>query len=388
MKRVCVVVATLFTARAFLLGHLSALGRRYELSIAANGRDDTAFGDTRVRLIAVPIERKIAPLSDLRALAKLYAVFKSERFDAVHSVTPKAGLLAMLASRLAGTPVRVHTFTGQVWATKTGAPRTVLKTMDRLLAAAATHVLADSASQLAFLRREGIVAADRGEVLAKGSISGVDPARFRADAAVRAAARAELRIPDAALVYVFVGRLSRDKGVLDLAHAFSILAQSEPGPHLLLVGPDEEALASAVYEAAGKAASRIHIVGMTDAPERYMAAGDVFCLPSHREGFGAVVIEAAAAGLPAIGSRIYGVTDAIEEDKTGLLVPPGDVESLAGAMLALARDDGKRHALARAARTRALRDYSSEAVTSALVAFYERVLPPGDAASSAVRPGL
>jgi glycosyltransferase involved in cell wall biosynthesis len=116
---------------------------------------------------------------------------------------------------------------------------------------------------------------------------------------------------------------------------------------------------------------------MTDAPERYMAAGDVFCLPSYREGFGAVIIEAAAAGLPAIGSCIYGITDAIENGTTGLLVSAGDVDGLSTAMLTLATHEQVRLRLAHAARERALRDFSSSAVTAALISYYERVLPDG-----------
>ena len=380
MKRVCVVVATLFTARAFLMDQIRALSGSYEVSIAANDDEPGLFESTRVRLIRLPIARNISPLSDLKALVSLYRLFRRERFDAVHSVTPKAGLLAMIASCTARVPVRVHMFTGQVWATRKGFTRALLKWMDRLLAACATHVLADSASQLAFLREQRVLPPGRGEVLANGSISGVDTTRFRPDPALRTLVHMELDIPAAATVFVFVGRLKRDKGVLDLAGAFARIA-ADTNAFLVLVGPDEEHLAGDVRQAAGASAGNLRLVGMTDAPERYMAAGDVFCLPSYREGFGAVIIEAAAAGLPAIGSRIYGITDAIEDGVTGLLVPPADVESLAAAMRLLADDRGRRNAFAHAARERASRYFSREVVTSATIAFYERILPPARASS-------
>jgi glycosyltransferase involved in cell wall biosynthesis len=203
----------------------------------------------------------------------------------------------------------------------------------------------------------------------------VDVQRFRPDAAARASTRAELNIPSEAMVFVFVGRLSADKGVIDLARAFESLARAERNVYLVLVGPDEDGLEAAIRAAAAEAGARLRLVGMADAPQRYLAAGDVFCLPSYREGFGSAVIEAAAAGLPAIGTRIYGIVDAIEDGVTGLLVPAGDTAALTAAMLRLARDERARRALGGAARARALSDFSQEDLTSAVMAFYERVLP-------------
>jgi glycosyltransferase involved in cell wall biosynthesis len=383
MNKVCVVVATAFTARAFLMDQIRALSALYHLSIATGDNEPELFHGMPVTAFQVPIVRNISPLADVRALVSLYRLCRRQRFDAVHSVTPKAGLLAMLASRMAGVPLRVHTFTGQVWATQTGFTRLLLKSLDRLLAACATHVLADSASQLAFLREQHVLRPGQGEVLASGSISGVDAARFRPDPATRALVRVELDIPDAATVFVFVGRLKRDKGVVDLAQAFARVA-AETNAYLVLVGPDEEALTGTVRSAAG---ANLRLVGMTGAPERYMAAGDVFCLPSYREGFGAVIIEAAAAGLPAIGSRIYGITDAIGDGVTGILVAAADVEGLADAMRLLALDEPKRRALAHAARERALNHFSRDVVTAAVVAFYERILQRPQASRQVSRAG-
>ena len=184
-------------------------------------------------------------------------------------------------------------------------------------------------------------------------------------------------------MFVFVGRLKRDKGVVDLAQAFARVA-AETNAYLVLVGPDEEALTGTVRSAAG---ANLRLVGMTEAPERYMAAGDVFCLPSYREGFGAVIIEAAAAGLPAIGSRIYGITDAIGDGVTGILVAAADVEGLADAMRLLALDEPKRRALAHAARERALNHFSRDVVTAAVVAFYERILQRPQASRQVSRAG-
>ena len=169
------------------------------------------------------IERDIAPLKDLIALWQMTRELRRGRFDLVHSVTPKAGLLAMVGGFLAGVPHRIHTFTGQVWATRRGLGRFVLKNMDRLTALTATRVLVDSPSQRDFLLLQGVVKADKSMVLGEGSIGGVDLQRFRPDPEIRKAVRTQLGVDDSVPLLLFVGRLKRDKGILDLAKAYAML---------------------------------------------------------------------------------------------------------------------------------------------------------------------
>jgi glycosyltransferase involved in cell wall biosynthesis len=322
----------------------------------------------------VRIVRPISPLADLAALWKLYRLFQAERFDAVHSISPKGGLLAMTAARLAGVPVRVHTFTGQVWVTRAGPMRWLLKWLDRRIAASATHVLADSASQRQFLVEQGVVAAARCGVLASGSISGVDATRFRSDPAARAAVRAELGVDEPTVLLAFIGRIGRDKGVLDLASAFGTLHREGRAVALVFVGPDEESLRGELESLAGSAASAMRFVPYTKAPERYLAAADALCLPSYREGFGSVIIEAGAAGIPAVGSRIYGLTDAIVDGETGFLHEPRNVADIVARLTPIVADSALRRRLGAKAQERALREFSQEAVTDALLGFYRRVL--------------
>ena len=367
--RLCYVVSSEITVKAFLLEHIRAAVAGYDVSVVANTSDTAALRalGVPVDIMPVAIERRIAPLADLVALWALYRHFRRERFDLVHSLTPKAGLLAALAGVLAGVRVRLHTFTGQVWATRAGFGRWLLKRIDALTAAACTHVLADSGSQRDFLVVEGVVAPARIAVLAQGSVNGVDAARFKPDAAARARVRGEWGVAPDAVVFLYLGRLTVDKGLLDLARAFADV----PGTYLAMAGPDEEGLTDRIRAACGGDASRLRFVGYTGEPQSYMAASDVFVLPSYREGFGSTVIEAAACGVPAIASRIYGLTDAVVDGATGFLVPPRDAAALAQRMRELAGDASLRQRLGTAARERAVRDFSQATLTRATLAYYE-----------------
>ncbi len=380
MKRICVVVATDGTVRSFLLDQLRALSASYQVSVVSNTTDPGWLRSLGVDADVTPIriERKISLLDDLRALVALTRLFRARGFAAVHSVTPKAGLLTMLAGALAGVPVRIHTFTGQVWATRTGVARRLLRGADRTIAAAATHVLADSRSQRDFLVAQGVVRPGKIAVLGEGSISGVDLLRFRPAPEVRGQVREELGVPADAIVFLFIGRLVRDKGVLDLARAFASCAASCPRAFLVVAGPDEEGLTPRIASTAAAFRDRVRLVGFTRVPERLLAAADVFCLPSYREGFGTAVIEAAAAAVPAIASRIYGLTDAVEEGATGLLHEPGDVAAVAALMTRLASDAQLRADLGERARRRASREFSSARLTGEALRLYAALVGTAD----------
>lgn len=373
--KVCFVVASPMTAIAFLMPHLRELESRHVVRLAVN-TDDPELLQRRglnIPVDGIPIERPIRIAQDLRALLELYRLFRLRRFDVVHSVTPKAGLLTALAGWSARVPIRVHIFTGQVWATRTGPSRWLLKSMDRLIVRLVTHVLVDSGSQRDFLVDEGVVDERRIRVLAHGSISGVDTKRFRPNIEARRRIREELRIPIDGLMVLFLGRMNRDKGIADLAEAFARLAARVPKTWLVLVGGDEDGMTEVVRGACSAVLDQVRFVDFTDVPERYVAAADVFCLPSYREGFGSSVIEAAACGVPAVASRIYGVTDAVEDNVTGLLHPPGDVDAIVAGLEALLTDTALREQMGRAALERTTRLFEQSVVTGALLDFYDQV---------------
>ncbi len=360
------------TVSAFLEDQIRALSRNYEVTVVANTDDRGSLRRLNLdaEFVPVAISREIDLRRDVLALMNLYLLFSKRKFTLIHPITPKAGLLSMTAGKLAGIPVRIHTFTGQVWAARSGATRSILKRADKLTVFCATRVLTDSQSQLRFLIAEGVVGVGQCRVLAKGSLCGVDPSRFRPDAAARRRVRDKCSIPEDASVFLFVGRLKRDKGVLDLARAFAHVARQRANAYLIYAGPDEGGMEGEIRSLCSSCAERVRFTGRTRFPEQYMAAADMICLPSYREGFGNVVIEAAAAGIPAIASRIYGLTDAVEDGVTGCLHRPGNWEELAQAMETLAANHSLRLRLGQQARARASQDFALQTLTEALLAFY------------------
>lgn len=375
-RRICIVTTTPLIVNFFLGGIIEALARRVEVSLIVNTQDGVAFRDLPegIKLHSVQLERKIAPLKDLAALWRLWRIFRRERFDAVHSFAPKAGLLAMLAAKLAGVPVRVHTFQGEVWAARRGFFRWFLKSMDALTARCTTDGLVISRSERDFLLQHRVLEEERSRVLADGSVCGVELVRFETAARQRRALRSLLGFAPSDVVFLYLGRLTKDKGILDLARAFAAVADSFPDVHLLIVGPDEEDLEQVIRQLSGNDERRTHFHGYTDRPEEYIGAADVVCLPSYREGFGMVLIEAGAAGVPTIASRIYGIADAVVEGETALLHPPGDVTALTEQMIALAQDTERRRVMGLRAHEWVARRFSKERVIGAYLDYYERAL--------------
>lgn len=370
--RICVVTTSPLIVNFFLGGIIETLARTFEVSLIVNADEGTRFRriPEGVHLFPVRLERKISVIRDIMALGRLFQLFRRESFDAVHSFAPKAGLLAMLAAKLARIPVRVHTFQGEVWVARRGFLRMILKFMDSVTAWCTTDALVISRSEREFLIQEGVLEPNRSRVLADGSVCGVDLRRFDVAARERTRVRAQLGIDHDDLVFLYLGRLTRDKGVVDLARAFASIASRYSAAHLLIVGPDEEDLMPAIRQVCRGAEQRVHLHGYTDQPEDFIAAADVVCLPSYREGFGMVLIEAGAAGIPAIASRIYGVADAVCEGDTALLHRPGDVAELAAHMASLIEDGERRMAMGVRAREWVTRRFSHERVIGAYLEYY------------------
>jgi len=362
--------------QTFMLPHIRRLDAFYDISLMANFEDGTvpAKLGLDIDIESLPIVRKIDGLRDIKALWFLFRFLRKKQFNAIHTITPKAAFIGMLASWAAGVPIRTHSFTGQVWANKKGLKRVVLKFFDKVTSILATDLLIDSPSQKDFLIKEGVVSNLNSDVLGSGSICGVNVDRFSQNERVKSEIRDELRTSVDAIVCLYLGRLNRDKGVLDLARAFAQVSDKHPLAELWVVGPDESDCYSEMQVLLGKAANSVKRIGFTSTPERYMQAADLFCLPSYREGFGSSVIEAAACGVPALASRIYGLTDAVVEGQTGWMHNAGDVQDLAEKLDYLLAAPAELALKGEAAREYVENYFAEEIVTDAMLQFYQKRL--------------
>lgn len=370
MAKLCFVAATPMTMVCFMSGMIKELeGHSLYLITDLSAQPEVEEFHARAHWIELPIRRTIRPMWDLVALVKLYLIMRRERFDLVYSQTPKAGLLAMLSAWSARVPERIHVFTGQVWATKKGLFRSMLKALDKVTAASATAVLVDSPSQMEFLVQEGVIKSQRASVIGDGSVCGVDAARFFPDQGVRTRIRAHMGLSKEDFLFLFMGRLNREKGILELVEAFETIHLEYRNTRLAIVGPDEEGVADLLRAKPG-----VTLLGYTNRPEDLYCAADAFCLPSHREGFGAVIIEAAACGVPSIASRIYGITDAVVDGETGLLHEAKNAKDLERCMRLVLNDRGLAVRLGEKARLRANSVFAKERVVGGYVAFVEKRL--------------
>lgn len=371
-SKVCFVSTISWPLNVYMGPHIKKISETNYVILVADGVEDLEKGlfPSVRNFFQVKIQRKINLFLDISALINLYHIFKSERPFCVHSIMPKAGLLAMMAAAIVGVPVRIHTFTGQIWANRTGIKRLFLMFIDKTIASLATSVITDSNSQREFLIANKIVKSGKISVLCNGSVVGVNTNRFRPNEEVRIQNRMKLGIAKDDLIFLFVGRLSYEKGISDLINAFSIYSENETSSHLLLVGPDEGNFDLLIEKLPTSLKHRIHRIGFTNIPENFMAMADVICLPSYREGFGSVLIEGASVGLPAIASRIYGISDAVVDGVTGILHEAGNIQEIINCMYEMKNKNDFRKKMGLEARSRAITLFSEEILTSEFQKFY------------------
>lgn len=375
-KKMCFVVAVPITAQAFLKDHIKLLSKQYDIYLVGNiNSEDDVKGLAIAGWKKIDIERGISITKDLRSIWQARHYFKQMKFDAVHSVTPKAGLVTALAGKLAGVKHRTHIFTGQVWATRTGVMRWVLKSIDKVIAKCDNHIMVDGMSQRAFLEKEGVLKLGKALVFCKGSIAGVNSERFVPDADARKEEREKIGVKEGVLTFIFLGRLNHDKGIGELYEAYNRLAAEEKDVFLLLVGFDEEGYLDKLSEYRNiQNGKNFHFYGLTNQPERVLNAGDVFVLPTYREGFGSSVLEAACIGLPCICSDAYGVLDAYVDSETGLQCKVGDVETLYYCMKKMHDNPELRMAMGKKSRERALKEFNVKPISEAWFNFYKNLL--------------
>ena len=381
-RRMLLHITTVPMSLMFLRGQIAHATRRgYEVrALSSPGPELETFGAREgIDVTAVEMPRRITPVRDLVAIGAIVRELRRLRPTIVHAHTPKGGLLGMIAAALAGVPVRIYHMRGLPFMTETGLRRRVLTATEWLACRLAHRVLCVSHSLRRVAVAERLCPPAKITVLLGGSGNGVDaaerfdPGRFEGDA--RAATRRGLGIPADAVVAGFVGRLVRDKGIVELADAWSRVREECPSAHLLLVGPFEPRdPVPPGLEATLRADGRVHLTGTDwNTPPLY-AAMDLVVLPTHREGFPNVPLEAAAMGLPVVATRIPGCVDAVADGRTGTLVPAGDPEALAAQMRRYLLDEGLRRRHGEAGRQRVLREFRQELLWEALHEEYDRLL--------------
>lgn len=376
MKKVILTSTVPLSLNTFCRGWFFTLRKEgcEVVAVSSAGSDLEEIGAREwVRTCAVEMDRRMSPFKDLRSLFGLIKVFRRERPYMVHSITPKAGLLAMMAAWMTGVPVRVHTFTGLVFPTEKGLKRFILKLTDSLTCFFATYVIPEGRGVKTDLERYGITKKPL-RVLGAGNVRGIDLEYYNPENADVKDNSERLRKSDV-LTFIFVGRLVGDKGINELVEAFGRLNREYPATRLLLVGWREDELnpLSRATEEAIDGNAAIEYVGCQKDVRPWMSASDILVFPSYREGFPNVVIEAGAMGLPSVVTDINGSNEIIINGENGIIVPPRDAESLYAAMKEMLVNPSERMRMASAARRLIAGRYEHTYVRECLGEFYREI---------------
>lgn len=376
MKQKIIRTSTVATSlNTFCRGTLRDLSRLYDVVAVSTPDHELQEIAQRegIRVIGVPMSRPIAPLRDLVSLWRLIRVFRRERPTMVHSITPKAGLLSMIAAWICRVPVRLHTFTGLVFPTATGLKKRILILTDRITCACATHIVPEGEGVKADLINYNITRKPL-QVLGYGNIRGIDLDHYRRSPEVMNQAL-PLRKPNL-FTFVFIGRVVRDKGIDELVEAFSLLHSEHPQTRLILVGRTEDNLDPVSPNTRSAIASHpaIEAVGSQSDVRPWLAASDALVFPSYREGFPNVVIEAGALDLPSIVTDINGSREIIVHGQNGIIVPPRNVQALLQAMTQFVQNPQATQAMALKARQMIASRFEKSFVQKCLFDYYKQIL--------------
>ena len=344
MKKICFITTVSGTLDAFVLETAKYIHHNTDWDITFICDQDEAFaGKLPVYIHFYPIRMKRGiSFSGVRAMLQMRRFFAREKFDLIQYSTPNASLYASLAGKLAGVPVRLYCQWGMVFVGFTGLKRRIFKAIEKAVCRLSTWIEPDSPGNLRFAHEEGLYPKAVGSVIWKGSACGVDLSKF--DVSKKEEYRRDIRkkhgIPEDGLVFGYVGRITRDKGINELLTAARSILEDTPRAWLLLIGEEEvdETVDQALYQW-GKTCDRVIFAGYTHVVEQYMSAMDCYVLPSYREGFGMSVVEAEAMAVPVIVTNIPGPMDGIVKDETGFVVEKKDAPALEAAMRRMAAAD-------------------------------------------------
>ena len=358
-----------------LKGQLKMLSKYYNVLAVSSPGDDMETIEERegVRTIAIPMERRISLIKDFISLIRLIVLFAKERPDMVHSITPKAGLLSMLAAWITRVPVRMHTFTGLVFPTATGKMQKLLIAMDRLTCFCATHINPEGEGVKRDLVNYNITSKPL-HIIANGNVNGIDLEYF--DKTPEVVEKACSYKKEGTFTFCFVGRMVRDKGINELVHSFLRLYQKDERVRLLLVGAFEKELDTVLPEVEEHILHHpgICYMGYQNDVRPFLVASDALVFPSYREGFPNVVIQAGAMGLPAIVTDINGCNEIVLPDLNGVIIPSKDEQALYESMKYFASHPVEVERMAANARPLIASRYEQRIVWNALLDEYKSII--------------
>ena len=375
--RVAHIAASDLTLKLLLLNQMQRLrDAGFEVAgIAARGSGEAELREHGISFYEIPVTRRFGPLSDLKTLFALYRLLRRERFDIIHTHTPKGGLLGQYAALLARVPLRVHTIHGLYFpGFMRPEHRWLFVWLERITLAFSHFNFSQNPEDIPVAIKERIARADRLQQIGNGiALARFDPARI--SDRERRQVRAELGVGDHEVLVGMIGRLVAEKGYLEAFEAARLVSQRVPEARFVFVGPFEhkrDAIQPDALERHG-IAGVARFLGYREDVERLYAAMDIFMLPSHREGFPRSVMEAAAMGKPCVVTDVRGCRQTVEHEVNGLLVPPRDAPALALALERLIRAPAERARMGQAGRLKALREFDENRITDALIEAYRRL---------------
>jgi glycosyltransferase involved in cell wall biosynthesis len=375
--RVCQAATVPYQLEVFFWPQIAGLQKSGVCTILVCNQDKSLAQrahDAGATIVQLSMYKRFSPASDIQNTVRMIWALRDQGIDVTHSISSKCGFLMAITSWLLRIPVRIHTFAGLPWVTMHGIGRRIAIWCDGLIVLLNTECWADSASQKTVLTNEVPLARKKVVVHGEGGVCGVSLTQFdRALApAWRQEVRSELQIPDNEPVLIFAGRLTREKGIRDLWAAFQAASARNPEIWLLIIGEEDVDTdpVDPVVMSGLRTSSQVRMLGFKHCPERYFAAADILVIPSYREGFCNVVIEAGALGIPAIGYRTVGLIDSIRAGETGVLVPLYDSNAFGIEITRLVRDKAVRKSLGDAARQRVVEHFNQRVVVSRILKRY------------------
>ena len=330
------ITTTIPATLNFFKGNLKYLSETFEICAISSVEEDLVKIGRReeIRVHCIPMVRQISLFKDFICLLKFILFFIKERPYVVHGNTPKASMLSMVAAWITRRPVRIYMCHGLRYQGTQGKMRKLLMFMERLTCACATEVICVSNGVRNTFASDGICSLEKSVVLGCGSATGLDVNLFNPNEVDNDVLRKELGIPKDDFIFIFVGRIVKDKGINELVHAFDKLSSERTDVHLVLIGAEEKQLNPILDDTRKiiECNNHIYAIGRREDVRPYLKDADAFVFPTYREGFGMVLIEALAMGTPAISSDIIGCNEIIIENENGTLIPAKDKDALYNVM--------------------------------------------------------